>query len=119
MNSLVTAGQLQPLRANFASGITRSYAFRREQLKKLKQSILDHEQALYDSLYIDLKKSREETWVTETGLVISELNAALRNLHRWMEPEYFATNLLNFPSSSRVAKEPLGVVLIIGPWNYP
>ncbi len=110
---------LQHLRDHFNSGITKEYSFRKEQLKKLKTSILKHEQALYDALYADLKKSPEETWVTETGLVISELNAAIKNLHQWMQPENVDTNLLNLPSSSKVLKEPLGVVLIIGPWNYP
>jgi aldehyde dehydrogenase (NAD+) len=110
---------LQRLRSYFNSGITKEYNFRKEQLKKLKTSILKHEQDLYDALYADLKKSAEETWVTETGLVISELNAAMKNLHFWMQPENVETNLLNIPSSSKVLKEPLGVVLIIGPWNYP
>ncbi|HMC99592.1 MAG TPA: aldehyde dehydrogenase family protein, partial [Ferruginibacter sp.] len=111
--------QLANLRRHFESGLTLPYDFRLEQLKKLKESILKHEQDLYDALYADLKKSREETWVTETGLVISELNSAIKHLRRWMEPESIATNLLNLPSGSRVMKEPLGVVLIIGPWNYP
>jgi aldehyde dehydrogenase (NAD+) len=110
---------LQRLRDHFNSGITKDYSFRKEQLKKLKSSILKHEQDLYDSLYADLKKSPEETWVAETGFVISELNATLKNLHLWMQPENVETNLLNLPSSSKVLKEPLGVVLIIGPWNYP
>ena len=70
-------------------------------------------------MYADLKKSPEESWVTELGLVLSELNFIEKNLRRWMEPERVATNLLNLPSSSKVLKEPLGVVLIIGPWNYP
>ena len=51
--------------------------------------------------------------------MISELNATIKNLHLWMQPENVETNLLNLPSSSKVLKEPLGVVLIIGPWNYP
>jgi aldehyde dehydrogenase (NAD+) len=111
--------RLEKMRQYFNSGITKTYAFRKEQLKKLKTSILNHEQDLYDALYADLKKSPEETWVTETGLVISELNAAIKDLHLWMQPEKVDTNLLNLPSTSKVLKEPLGVVLIIGPWNYP
>ena len=111
--------QLENMRSYFNSGATKSYAFRKEQLKKLKESILDHEQEIYEALYADLKKSKEETWVTETGLVISELNAAIKNLQQWMEPQHAATNLLNLPSNSKILKEPLGVVLIIGPWNYP
>lgn len=110
---------LQRLRDYFDSGITKNYDFRKAQLKKLKASILKHEQDLYDALYADLKKSPEETWVTETGFVISELNAAIKNLYQWMQPETVDTNLLNLPSTSKILKEPLGVVLIIGPWNYP
>jgi aldehyde dehydrogenase (NAD+) len=119
MNLTVNQDQLAGLRRYFDSGATLPYTFRREQLKKLKQSIMNHEQDLYDALYADLKKSPEESWVTENGLVISELNAAIKDLRRWMEPESIATNLLNLPSGSRILKEPLGVVLIIGPWNYP
>ena len=52
-------------------------------------------------------------------MVLSELDFIAKNLRRWMEPERVATNLLNLPSGSKVMKEPLGVVLIIGPWNYP
>lgn len=119
MSTSITTEQLFHLRRYFDSGATRSHAFRLQQLKKLKQSVLAHEQDLYDALDADLKKSPEETWVTETGLVVTELNAAIKNLHRWMDPETVSTNLLNLPSGSRIMKEPLGVVLIIAPWNYP
>ena len=111
--------ELLNLQNYFKTGETKSYAFRLKQLKKLKQSILKHEDDLYDALNKDLKKSKEETWVTETGMVLSELSAALKHLKSWMEPERVSTNLLNMPSSSRIIPEPLGVVLIIGPWNYP
>src|SRR4029078_7087046 len=74
---------------------------------------------LYAALYSDLKKSKEETWVTETGFFIAEINDAIRHLHKWTKPEKVKTNLLNMPSSSYVMSEPLGVVLVIGPWNYP
>ena len=110
---------LEKLRQYFASGDTLSYTFRKDQLTKLKTAILQHENDLYDALYADLKKSKEETWVTETGMVIAELNEAISQLKNWMQPERVNTNLLNMPSSSRIMKEPLGVVLIIGPWNYP
>jgi aldehyde dehydrogenase (NAD+) len=110
---------LEKLRQHFNSGATRSFDFRKEQLKKLKDSILHYEQDLYKALYTDLKKSPEEVWATETGLVIAELNEAISHLRSWMSPERVSTNLLNLPSRSKVLKEPLGVVLIIGPWNYP
>ncbi len=111
--------KLEVLRHYFDSGITKSYHFRREQLKKLKQAILIHENELYDALHADLKKSPEESWVTELGMVVAEINAMLKNLGRLMEPEAVGTNLLNLPSTSKVMREPLGVVLVIGPWNYP
>jgi aldehyde dehydrogenase (NAD+) len=111
--------QLESMRGYFNSGATQSYAFRKEQLNKLRSTILGHEEDLYTALYSDLKKCREETWVTETGMVMAELNAAIKHLHGWMRAESVATNLLNLPSGSKVMREPLGVVLIIGPWNYP
>jgi aldehyde dehydrogenase (NAD+) len=111
--------QLQSIRNYFKTGATKEYAFRKKQLLNLKRSVLDHEEDLYNALYTDLKKNREETWVTETGFLIAEISAALRNLRVWMQPKKTGTNLLNMPSSSFVMMEPLGVVLIIGPWNYP
>lgn len=118
MQDLLTT-RLQNMRQYFESGVTKPYSFRKHQLKNLKRSILAHEKDLYAALYTDLKKSPEESWVTETGMVIAELNAALKDLREWMRPEFVSTNLLNLPSSSKVMKEPLGVVLIISPWNYP
>lgn len=111
--------ELEKMRAYFRTGVTKSHHFRKAQLKMLRSSILNHELELYDALYADLKKSPEESWVTETGLVISELNTAIKNLYQWMQSRRVATNLLNLPSTSTILKEPLGVVLIIGPWNYP
>ena len=110
---------LEQLQAYFQTGVTRPYAFRKAQLQRLKDAILQHEKELQDALYADLKKSAEESWVTETGFVLSELNHARKHMKRWMQPEKVATNLLNFPSRSFIYKEPLGTVLIIGPWNYP
>jgi aldehyde dehydrogenase (NAD+) len=111
--------QLNTLRQYYHSGITRSYEFRRKQLQLLRLAIIAHEQELYQALYKDLHKNPEESWVTELGIVISEIKSAIKNLRHWMKPEKVTTNLLNFPSTSRILKEPLGVVLIIAPWNYP
>jgi len=107
------------MREYFESGVTKPYAFRKEQLTRLREAIKTYEKPLHDALYADLKKSPEECWVTETGFVLSEINHTIRNLKRWMQPDLMPTNLLNIPSSSFVMKEPLGIVLIIGPWNYP
>lgn len=110
---------LAALRRYFDSGATRSYAFRKQQLQHLKNAILQHEADIQQALYADLKKNPEECWITETGFVLSTINKLLKNLRRYMRPQAARTNLANFPSSSRILREPLGVVLIIAPWNYP
>ena len=107
------------MRAYFETGATRSYLFRKEQLTKLKKAIIENTLPLQEAFYKDLKKSPEESWITETGFLLAEISNALRNLQKWMRHEKAGTNLVNLPSKSYVMTEPLGVVLIIGPWNYP
>src|SRR5262245_37503888 len=110
---------LQLMQHFFQSGATKSYELRKQKLLQLKKLILQNEEALYEALYKDLHKSREEAWVTEIGFLVAEINHTIKHLKSWMRPKRVSTNLLNFPSSSYIYKEPLGVVLIIGPWNYP
>ena len=119
MNPDVMQQKLQRLRAFYESGTTQTLAWRKQQLQLLKNAILKYEQPLYDALYSDLKRSAEESWVTELGVAIAEINLALRHLHSWMKRKKVKTNLVNLPSSSFIIHEPLGVVLIISPWNYP
>ena len=107
------------MRNYFNSGITKPFSFRKEQLIKLKAAVKKYEDQLHQALYADLKKSPEECWVTETGFLLSEISHTLKNLKNWMEPESVSTNLLNMPSKSFVMQEPLGIILIISPWNYP
>ncbi len=110
---------LPAIRDYFESGHTRSYLFRRQQLQLLKQAVLKYEREIGDALFKDLRKSPEEAYATETGMVLSEINVALKNLKKWMRPQRTRTNLVNFPSSGRIYRDPLGVILIISPWNYP
>ena len=112
-------GKLEEMRKLFDSGITKPYSFRKEQLKKFKQAILNHEEEIYTALYTDLKKNKEEAYATELGLLLAEINTALKNLRYWMEPQRAETDLVNLPSRSKIYRDPLGVVLIIAPWNYP
>ncbi len=111
--------ELTNIRNFFDTGITRPYDFRKKQLQKLKKALQAYENRIYQALYTDLKKSPEECWVTENGFVYAEINHTLKLLNTWMEPESVSTNLLNLPSKSFIMSEPLGVVLIISPWNYP
>jgi aldehyde dehydrogenase (NAD+) len=110
---------LKQVKAYYDSGATKSYAFRKQQLLLLKKAIKEQEQAIMQALFSDLKKSPEESYATEIGLVLQEINYTLKHLKTWMQPEPVPTDLVNFPSSSKIYKDPLGVVLIIAPWNYP
>lgn len=110
---------LPRMRTFFDSRATINFAFRKEQLRRLKSALLLHEQEIYAALEQDLKKNPEESWVTELGFVIAEIGNTLKKLRSWMRPERRRTNLVNFPSASYILREPLGVVLIIAPWNYP
>ncbi|MBX2924357.1 MAG: aldehyde dehydrogenase [Chitinophagaceae bacterium] len=119
MNDAVAIHELTELRNYFAGGATRPYAFRKQQLLLLKNAVLKYEQDINDALYTDLKKSPEEAYATETGLLLSEINLALKQLRGWMKPKRIFPNLVNLPSSGKILSDPLGVVLIIAPWNYP
>ena len=103
----------------FTSGVTQEYSFRRNKLLKLKEALYQYEKEIYTALYSDLKKNPEECWVTEIGMTVAEINYAIKNLKYWMKPKKVGTNFLNFPGRSYILHEPLGVTLIIGPWNYP
>lgn len=110
---------LRQMRQFFDKGVTRPYAFRKQQLISFKNVLTKYEKDIYDALYVDLKKVPEESWFTENGLLMQEINYALKNLQEWMQPERVPTNLINLPSSSYLYPSPKGVVLIIGPWNFP
>ncbi|MBX3240529.1 MAG: aldehyde dehydrogenase [Chitinophagaceae bacterium] len=111
--------KLEAIRVFYQSGATRSGKFRKEQLKLLKKALRDNEKEIYAALHADLKKSKEEAYISELGLVIAEINEIRRNLDEWMRPEVVSTNFVNFPSKSILYKDPYGVVLVIAPWNYP
>ena len=111
--------QLQEMQKYFASRVTNTYEYRKHQLIKLKDALYQYEEEIYTALYSDLKKNPEECWITEIGFAISEINYALKHLGSWMRSKRVGTNLLNFPGRSYIVHEPLGVVLIIAPWNYP
>lgn len=116
---MVNLNNLIKVREYYAKGHTMAYSFRKEQLTKLKKAVILHEAGIFEALKSDLKKSKEECWVTENGFLISEISHAINKLSQWMARKRVSTNLLNLPSKSFLMPEPLGVVLIISPWNYP
>jgi len=113
------SSNINALKDYFNTGATQTYAFRLLQLERLKKAVMDSEKILYEALHADLKKTDEDAWATEVGFFLSELNHTIKHLQEWMQPKSVATNLVNMPSSSYTIQEPLGVVCIIAPWNYP
>ena len=106
-------------RAYFATHKTRVVDYRMDMLRRLRGAIVRYEQRLSEALYADLHKSYEEAYLTEISIVLGEIDNFLKNLPRWAAPSKKDTPLKLFPSRSAIITEPLGVALIIAPWNYP
>lgn len=111
--------QMDRLRSFFESGSTRSASFRSEQLRKLDRALEQYEANLHDALYADLRKSPVDAYTSETGYVQSEIRHAQKCLRSWSRTKRVPAPAGVRPGRARVAPEPKGVVLIIGPWNYP
>lgn len=105
--------------AYFDSHNTREVSFRIAQLKKLKSAVLKYEDKIYEALARDLHKSKEEAFLTEVSIVLQEIDYHLKNLKKWVKPKRVSTPLQLKPSKSKILVEPLGIGLIISPWNYP
>ncbi len=110
---------LSEMRDFFQTGTTLSVAWRKQQLKALRLSISEHESAILKALYDDLGKSDFEGYATELGIVYSEIDQHLKHLDAWSRPKRVRSTMLSFPSRSYIVTQPLGVVLIMSPWNYP
>lgn len=111
--------QIDRMRSFFESGAPRSLAFRREQLRKLAGALETCEAQLHEALHADLRKSPLDAYTSETGYVQSEIRHALKNLKRWSRAKRVPIPAGVRPAKARIIPEPKGVVLIIGPWNYP
>jgi len=111
--------QIERMRSFFETGATRNPAFCTRQLRTLSRALQQHEEKLHEALYTDLHKSPLDAYASETGFVQSDIRHALKHLTRWSRPKpvRIPTGLL--PAHGKVVPEPKGVILIIGPWNYP
>jgi aldehyde dehydrogenase (NAD+) len=109
----------QVKRTFFDSGATKPITFRIEQLKKFRAAIEKYEDEIIAALHADMRKPRFEAFVSEIGIMYEEIDHTIKHLDDWMQPEKVSTPMVLHPSGSYIYKEPLGVVLIIGPWNYP
>ncbi|HEY9638830.1 MAG TPA: aldehyde dehydrogenase [Coleofasciculaceae cyanobacterium] len=109
---------VQQQRAFWGTGTTKEVEFRLEQLKKLRQAVKDHQEEILAAVKADLHKPDVEAYLTEIG-VVKEIDYAIKHLRAWAKPQSVALPLEQLPAKARIYSEPLGVVLIIAPWNYP
>ena len=103
----------------FRSGATRELSFRRSSLERLARALEAHEQGLLAALQQDLGKPAVEALATELAVVAAEIRHVCRRLKSWARTTRGPAPLLAWPARARVIREPLGTVLIVGPWNYP
>lgn len=106
-------------RSFFFTGQTKDLEFRKKQLKSLKKSIKKYEKDILQALKDDLGKSEFEAYSNEVGMVLDSIGVMLKNIDEWSKPEEAKTPLHFQPGKSFIVREPYGVTLIIGPFNYP
>lgn len=119
MSGLPIPTLVRKLRQSFADGLTRPQAWRREQLQSLRALLVDRSEEFERALQADLGKCGTEAQLTEIGFLVAEIDYAIEHLARWMRPRRVGVPLAIQPAAARVIAEPLGVVLVIAPWNYP
>ncbi len=107
------------LHASFLSHKTSSLQWRRHQLEQLAFMLRNHEAEFAAALAEDLGKSATEAWVTEIGFLLSDITHNIKNLNKWAKSRRVKSPLAMQPARSKLVPEPLGVVLIMGAWNYP
>jgi aldehyde dehydrogenase (NAD+) len=106
-------------RSLYESGKTKDTAFRIGQLKKLFRVIHENENDLLDAFAADMKKPRLEGYASEIAMTLNEIRYAIKKLDTWARPKMVMTARPLLPSICSITSEPLGVVLILAPWNYP
>ena len=119
MNKEEIAKLVSQQRQCFATGATLPVENRIAALKKLRKALIDNEEKIAAAIRSDLGKSAEESYMCETGLVISEISYLLRHIRSFAKEKTVATPLAQFASRSYKKPMPYGVTLIMSPWNYP
>ncbi len=116
LDAAAVVGELRDL---FRSGVTKPLAWRRAQLTALRALLTEQADVFLKALYADLRKNPVEAQRAELGLVLNEIDHTLEHLDAWLNPEPADVPERLRPANGRVVRDPLGVALIIGPWNYP
>ncbi|XP_056632697.1 aldehyde dehydrogenase, dimeric NADP-preferring-like [Diorhabda sublineata] len=106
-------------RRAFATGKSKSLEFRKDQLKQLLTFLQKEKNKIIEALHKDLRKHKLETEIYEIEIVANDIRHSLIELKNWAKPSKPEKRLINILDGVYIYKEPYGVVLIIGAWNYP
>ncbi len=110
---------LLTLRTTVRSGATNTLEWRRARLRELRRLVTQGESVFEEALSSDLGKPRLEGWLTDLAVITSEIDFALRHLRSWMRPVRAPVPVTQLPAKASVVRQPLGVVAVVSPWNYP
>src|SRR5699024_11199503 len=103
----------------FYTNETKDIQFRKRQLKQFRQMLENYESDIYEALKADLNKSKQEAFLTEVGLLYTEIDFALKHLSHWMKKEAVPAPRAHKGTSSHISRVPLGAARVIAPRNYP
>ena len=107
------------LRATFAAGRTRPVDWRLEQLRGITRLLSERESEIAAALAADLERSPHDSWFGDVAPTLSEAEFAIKHLRKWVKPNRVSVPLALMGGRATYRYEPLGVVLVIAPWNYP
>lgn len=113
------SGTVATARAAYAAGTTRPLSWRRTQLQRMIDMIEENEADFLEALKLDLGKPTAEAFITDLAFTTGEIKLMLKNLTKWNAKEKVSTPMVALPAKSFLMPEPLGVVCVIAPWNYP
>ncbi|KAI9317054.1 Aldehyde/histidinol dehydrogenase [Dichotomocladium elegans] len=113
----VIAARAKEVRQTYLSGVTRPLKFRKDVLKDLVQFLDEQKDALAQAVYSDMHRPKFETLLCDLGVVKQECKYMLKNMDRLAATEYPDAGWFS-KGNAMIRKEPKGVVLVIGSWNY-
>ncbi|KAF2886745.1 hypothetical protein ILUMI_19428, partial [Ignelater luminosus] len=118
-NTKTAAQIVNDARIQFNSGKTKCIKFRKQQLKNLLKMFEENEEAIENALALDLGRQKFTASIYDTEFTKCQIKHILKYLSEWSKPEYPPKPIYNYFENIRIQKDPYGVVLVLGPWNFP
>ena len=115
----LAADTVAKLRATFATGRTLPMEWRKRQIEGIGRLVTERESEIAEALAADLGRTPHEAWFGDVASTNGEVEYALKHLKKWMKPTRTRVPLAVMPGKAAYRYEPLGTVMVIGPWNYP